>query len=163
VPDSTISRRLRRSGWIAVAFLLLLTALVATPLLLTTRLANLALGRFLPDNRAHIGSASLSLTGRLILRDLVIHDSGVRAPQALATAREIDAGFGWRELFARKLGRIRANDVTLYARTDGHSQLSLIDLAYELWGPSTVSRAWPFWIGTIEIHGRIRQEGIIPN
>lgn len=162
MPDSTISRRLRRSGWIAVTFLLLLMVLVATPLLLTTRLANLALGQFLPDNPARIGSASLSLTGTLILRDVVIHDSDVRARQPLATAREIDAGFGWRELFARKLGWIRAIDVVLYARTDGHSQLSLIDLAYELWRPSTVSRAEPFWIGTIEIHGRIRQEGLIP-
>jgi dicarboxylate transporter DctA-like protein len=161
VPDSTISRRLRRSGWIAVALLLLLTALAAIPFILTTRLANLALGRFLPDNRARAGSARLSLTGRLILRDFVIHDSGVRAQQPLATAREIDAGFGWRELFARKLGWIRANDVTLYARTDGHAQLSLIDFAYEFSRPSSVARA-PFWIGTIEIHGRIRQEGLIP-
>jgi dicarboxylate transporter DctA-like protein len=162
VPDSTISRRLRRSGWIAVALLLLLTALAAIPFILTTRLANLALARFLPDNRARAGSARLSLTGRLILRDFVIHDSGVRAQQPLATAREIDAGFGWRELFARRLGWIRANDVTLYARTDGHAQLSLIDFAYEFLRPSKVARTSPFWIGTIEIDGRIRQEGLIP-
>ena len=156
--NSPISNRLRRSGWIAVAFLLLSTVLVAIPLLLTTRLANLALGLFLPDNRARIGSASLSLTGNLMLRDLVIFDFGVRSRQPLATAREIDAKFMWKELFARRLDRIRAKDVTLYARSDGHSQLSLIDLAYEVWRPSTVSRASPFWIGTIEIHGRIRQE-----
>jgi hypothetical protein len=136
--------------------------LVATPLLLTTRLANLVLRHFLPDNRAYIGSASLSLTGTLILRDVVIFDFGVRSRQPLATAREIDARFAWKELFARRLGRIRANDVTLYARTNGHSQLSLIDLAYELWRPSTVSRASPFWIGTTDIHGRIRQEQLVP-
>ena len=162
MPDSTISRRLRWSGWIAVTFLLLLTVLVATPFLLTTRLANLALGQFLPDNRARIGSASLSLAGKLILRDVVINDSGGRARQPLATARKIDVGFGWRDLFARRLGWIRVIDVTLYARTDGHSQLSLIDLVYGLWRPSTGFRASPIWIGTIEIHGGIRQEGLIP-
>jgi hypothetical protein len=142
--------------------LLLLTILVAIPLLLTTRLANLALGHLLPDNRAHIGSASLSLTGTLTLRDVVIFDFGLRSRQPLAMAREINARFCWRDLFARRVGSIRADEVTLYARTDDHSQLSLVDLAYELWQPSTGSRASPFWIGTTEIHGRIRQEPLIP-
>jgi hypothetical protein len=162
VPDSTISRRFRRSIWIAVTILLLLTTLVAIPLMLTTQFANLALGHFLSDNCAHIGSANLSLTGTLILRDIVIFDSGVRVRQPLATAREIDVRFGWRDLFARRVVWIRADEVTLYARRDDHSQLSLIDLAYELLRPSTVSRASPFWIGTTEIHGRIRQEQLIP-
>jgi len=104
------------------------------PLLLTTRLANLLLGHFLPENRTHIGSASLSLTGTLILRDVVmIFDFSVRSRHPLATAREIDARFARKELFARKLGRIQADDVTVYARSDDHSQLSLVDLAYELW------------------------------
>lgn len=160
--DSTISKRLCSSGWIVLTFLLLLIVLVATPLLLTTRLANLALGHFLPDNRACIGNASLSLTGTLILRDVVIFDFGARSRQPLATAHEIDARFGWRDLFARRVGSIRADEVMLYARSDDHSQLSLIDLAYELSRPSTVSRASPIWIGTTEIHGRIRQEHLIP-
>jgi hypothetical protein len=162
MPDSTISRRFRWSVWIAVTFLLLFMVLAATPLLMTTRLANLALGHFLPDNRARIVNASLSLTGTLILRNVVIFDSGVRSQQPLAAAGEIDVRFGWRDLFARRVGSIRADEVMLYARSDDHSQLSLIDLAYELWRPSSVPRASPFWIGAMEIHGRIRQEHLIP-
>jgi hypothetical protein len=162
VTESTINRRLRQFGWIAAALLLLFTMLGASVLLLTTRLVNLALGQYLPDNRAHVGSSSLSLGGTFSLRNVVIYDSGGRARQPLGTVHEIDVGFAWGELFERKLGLIRVNDVTLYARSDGHSQLSLIDLAYQLWRPSTVSGSSPFWIDTIKIHGRIRQEGLVP-
>jgi len=66
------------------------------------------------------------------------------------------------EICSRRVGWIRAYEVTLYARRDDHSQLSLIDLAYGLWQRSAVSRASPFWIGTTEIHGRIRQEHLVP-
>jgi hypothetical protein len=78
VPGSTIGRRFRWTVRIAVTALLLFIVLVATPLLLTTRLANLVLRHFVPDNRAYIGSASLSLTGTLTLHDVVIFDFGER-------------------------------------------------------------------------------------
>ena len=157
-------RRIRRWAWIAAALLFMLAALAAAPFLLTTRLANLALGRFLRVNHVSVGSASLSPFGALILRDIVIHDRGAKAQEPLASAREIDVAFGWRALIARKLGRVRANEVTLYARANGHSQLSLIDFAYELSGSPSVPSpgVMPFWIGTLEVHGRIRPPAVIP-
>ena len=93
-------RRQRRLG-VAAVFLLVLAAILGAPFLLTTRLVNLALAQVFPANRPSVGSATLSLAGTLVLRDLLLHDTGVLARQPLVMAREIDAAFGWRELLSR--------------------------------------------------------------
>jgi hypothetical protein len=100
VTDKLAKRRQRRLEAAAV-FLLVLAAILAAPFLLTTRLVNLALEQVFPANRPSVGSATLSLSGTLVLRDLLLHDIGPLARQPLVMAREIDAAFGWRELLSR--------------------------------------------------------------
>src|SRR5882672_1819882 len=50
---------------------------------LTTRLVNLALEQVFPANRPSVGSATLSFSGTLVLRDLLLHDTGPLARQPL--------------------------------------------------------------------------------
>jgi hypothetical protein len=75
VTDKLAKRRQRRLG-VAAVFLLLLVAILAAPFLLSTRLVNLALEQVFPANRLSVGSATLSLSGTLVLRDLLLHDTG---------------------------------------------------------------------------------------
>ena|SRR2546430_14469393 len=50
-----------------------------------------------------VGSAVLSLSGTLVLHDIVLHDTGELAQQPLVTAREVDAAFGWAELLSPRI------------------------------------------------------------
>jgi hypothetical protein len=163
VTDKLVKRRQRRLG-VATLFLFLLAAILAAPFLLTTRLVNFALAQVFPANRPSVGSATLSLSGTLVLRDLLLHDTGVLARQPLVMAREIDAAFGWKELLSRQIRRIRAEDVIVYLRSNGPSQLSLLDLLFELSKPRSSAASnrgsRPLWVGTLDVQGVVHLEAI---
>ncbi len=162
--DKLAKRRQRRLG-VASIFLLVLAATLAAPFLLTTRLVNFALEQVFPANRPSVGSATLRLSGRLVLRDLLLHDTGQLARQPLVIAREIDAAFGWRELLSRQIHQIRADNVIVYARSNGPSQLSLLDLLFELSKPGSFAASSnrasrPPWVGTLDVQGMVHLEAI---
>jgi hypothetical protein len=125
--DEPVKGRLRGLRWLAAVLLLLLTAALLAPFLLTTQLVRLVLGQVFPTNSPSVGSATLSLSGTLVLHDLVLHDTGALAQRPLVTAREVDAAFGWAEV-SPQIRRIRAEDVTVYVRSNGPSPLSLLNL-----------------------------------
>ena len=159
-----LAKRRRRRLEAAAVFLLVLAAILAAPFLLTTRLVNLALEQVFPANRPSVGSATLSLSGTMVLRDLLLHDIGPLARQPLVMAREIDAAFGWRELLARQIRQIRAENVMVYARSNGPSQLSLLDLLFELSKPRSSAASnrgrQPLWVGTLDVQGVVHLEAI---
>ncbi len=146
-------------GWIAAVLLLLLAAVLLAPFFLTTVIVRVALRQIFPANTPSVGAAVLSFRGALAVRDLVLHDSGALTDQALITAREVDAEFNWKELFSVKIRRVRAHDVTLYERSNGRSQLSLLDLIFEL-SARPSSGTLPLWIGALDVQGIIRPEPI---
>ena len=157
--DQPEKRQVRRLRWIAAVCLLLLAAILMAPFLLTTQLVRLALGQVFPASHLSVGSAALSLSGTLVLHDLVLHDTGELAQQPMVTARKVDAAFGWAELLSRQIRRIHANGVTVYARPNGPSQLSLLDLFFERFpsGPAADSLRGmlPIWIDTLLVQGMI--------
>jgi hypothetical protein len=163
VTDKLAKIRQRRLG-VAAVFLLVLAAILGAPFLLTTRLVNFALAQVFPGNRPSVGSATLSLAGTLVLRDLLLHDTGPLARQPLVMAREIDAAFGWRELLSRQIRRIRAENVIVYARSNGPSQLSLLDLLFELSKPRSSAASSrgsrPLWVGTLDVQGLVHLEAV---
>ncbi len=69
--DHPLKRRPRRLAWVIAPFLFLVAAIAVAPFVLTTSLVRLAVARVLPGHRTSVGSAALSLSGTLILRDLV--------------------------------------------------------------------------------------------
>ncbi|HEV8717108.1 MAG TPA: hypothetical protein VGX03_30345 [Candidatus Binatia bacterium] len=152
-------RRLRRG---AAVLLLLLTALLAVPFLLTTQLVRLVLGQVLPANNPSVGSAALSLSGTLVVHDLALHDAGSVAPQPLLTVREIEWAFGWTELLSRRIRRIHAEDVTVYVRPDGPTPLSLLAPFFQRsqsGSPAKSNRgSLPLWIDTLNVQGRVHTE-----
>ena len=155
-------RRLRRLSWVVAVLLPLLAAMLVAPFLLTTQLVRFALGQVFPANRPSVGSATLSFSGTLVLRDLLLHDTGPLARQPLVMAREIDAAFGWRELLSRQIRQIRAENVMVYARSNGPSQLSLLDLLFELSKPRSSAASnrgsRPLWVGTLDVQGMVHLE-----
>jgi hypothetical protein len=129
-----------------------------TPFVLTTPLARLALARAFPANDSRVGSATLGLSGTLILRDLVLHDTGARAGEPLLTAREVGAAFGWAELLARRIRRVHAEGVTVYARTGEASALSVLGLVPAPSGEPAGDGAPAVRIDAIDVRGRSRLE-----
>lgn len=160
--DNPLKRRLRRLAWVIALFLFLVTAIAVAPFVLTTSLVRLALTRALPGHSTSVGSAALSLSGTLILRDLVLHDSGTLAREPLIAAREVDAEFKWTELRRRQVRQINVEDVIVYARPNGLSQLSLLDVFLQLAksaGPSMPNRTTPpLSIGVLKVQGLLHQE-----
>src|SRR5262249_29687653 len=118
-------RRLRRS---AILLLLVLTALLTVPFLLTTQLVRLALGRVFPANSPGFGDDVLSFSCAIVVHALALHDPGGTARQPLITIGEIEATFGWTELLARRIRRIRAQGVTVYVRPESPAPLWLLAL-----------------------------------
>ncbi len=150
----------RKLAWIAAAVLLALAALAAAPFLATTLVARLTLAHLYPANNPSVGSVALSTSGTVMIRDLVLRDTGALAGEPLITAGEVDASFGWRDLLAgRKIARIRVADVRIYARSNASSQLSLLDLFF---GRTTKpNRATlPMWVDAVEVDGIIHREPV---
>jgi len=157
-------RRLRRLSWVAAVLFLLLTAMLVAPFLLTTQLVIFTLGQVFPANSPSVGSAALSSSGTLVLRDLALHDTGALAQQPLVTVRELGATFGWAELLSRQIRRIHVEDVTVYARSNGPSQLSLLGLFFERSqpGPPAESKrgTLPLGIDMLDVQGMIHLEPV---
>src|SRR5713101_3569959 len=162
--DKPAKRRLRRLRWVAVVLLLLMATILMAPFLLTTQLVRLVLEQVFPANSPSVGSAALSPSGTLVLHDLALHDTGALAQQPLVTAREVDAAFGWAELLSRQIRRIHVEDVTVYARSNGPSQLSLLDLFFERsqsGAPAESHRGTlPLGISTLAVQGVIHLEPV---
>jgi hypothetical protein len=148
-----------RLRWIAPA-LLLVAVLIAAPFLLTTQLARFILAREFPANHPALASAELSRSGKIVLRDLVLHDTGASSQKPLVSASEIDAAFEWRALLARKMRSIRIHELTVYARSNASSQLSLAQLLFEQLPSNANPAALPLWIDRLELSGTIRSEPI---
>ncbi len=162
--DKPAKRRLHRLRWVAAVLLPLLTAILVAPFLLTTQLVRFALGQVFPANRPSVGSAALSPSGTLILHDLVLHDTGALAQQPLVTVRELGATFGWAELLSRQIRRVHVEDVTVYARSNGPSQLSLLDLFFARSQPGAPAESnrgtLPLGISTLAVQGLIHLEPV---
>jgi hypothetical protein len=138
---------------------LILAGLALAPFILTTQIARLALASILSANNPDIGSVSLSPSGRVVIRGLVLHDTGALAAQSMVAAREIDADFTWGELFRRRIRRVRVVGVEVYARSNASSELSLANLVPSPASQSTHGPA-AFWIGNLEVEGQIHREPI---
>jgi hypothetical protein len=160
-PEKRPGHRLR---WIAAALLLLLAAMLMVPFLLTTPLVRLALGQVFPAGRLSVGRAALYPSGTLVLHDLVLHDTGALAQQPLVTARQVDAAFGWAAVLSRRIRRIDAAGVTVYARPNSPSPLSLLDLFSKRSTSSPAAESTrgtpPIWIDTLNVRGIIHLEPI---
>jgi hypothetical protein len=148
--DASVNGRRRRLGWVAGALLLVLTAGLLAPFLLTTQLARLALERSFPDSSPRVGRATLGVSGTLVLHDLVLHDTGALGHQPLLSAHEVDATFGWAELLSRRIRRVRAEGVVGYAGANAASLLSLRNL---LSGPAGESGRVTLWIDALDVRG----------
>src|SRR5712691_2300404 len=162
--DKPAKKQLRRLSWVVAVLLSLLAVMLVAPFFLTTQLVRFALRQVFPANSPSVGSAALSPSGTLVLRDLVLHDTGALAPQPLITVREIDATFGWAELLSRQIRRIHVEDVTVYARSNGLSQLSLLDLFFARSQPGAPAESnrgtLPLGIGTLAVQGLIHLESV---
>lgn len=162
--DKPAKRWLHRLRWVAAVLLPLLTAILVAPFLLTTQLVSFVLGQVFSANSPSVGSAALSPSGILVLRDLVLHDTGALARQSLITIHEMEVAFGWAELLSRQIRRIHVADVTVYARSNGPSQLSLLDLFFarsQSGAPAESNRGTlPLGIGTLAVHGMIHLEPV---
>jgi hypothetical protein len=152
-------RRLRRG---AAVLLLLLTALLAAPFLLTAQLVRLVLGQVFPTSSPSVGGATLSLSGTLVVHDLALRDTGAPARQPLLTVGEIGAVFGWAELLSRRVRRVHATGVTVYVRPDSPAPLSLLALFPRRAQPGPPAESdrgsLPPWIDTLTLQGVVRVE-----
>jgi hypothetical protein len=139
--------------------MLLLVTILMVPFFLTTPLVRLALGQVFPAHRLSVGSAALSLSGTLVLHDLVLYETGELAQQPLVTAREVEAAFDWTEVLSRRLRWIHAHGVTVSARPNGPSPLSLLDLVFESFPSDPLAESnrgtLPIWIDTLKVQGLI--------
>jgi hypothetical protein len=151
-------RRHRAILWASAALALILAAVALAPFILTTQIARLALARVLSANNPDLGSVSLSPSGRVVVRGLVLHDTGALAAEPLVAAREIDAEFTWGDLFRRRIRRVRVVGAQIHARSNASTQLSLANLL----GPTTAPAQArpPFWIGDLDVEGRVNCEPI---
>ncbi len=136
----------------------MLVAIAALPFLATTQIARYALATLYPSNTPTVYSVRLRPSGIVVIRDLVLHDTGALATQPLITAGEVDATFGWRDLLAgRKIRQIRVADVRIYARSNASSQLSLLDLFFGR--TNKPNRATlPIWADEVDVDGMIHRE-----
>jgi len=154
-------RKLRRV--VAVVSLLLAAVLVA-PFLLTTPLARLVLWKIFPANKPSVGSAKLSLSGTLVLHDVVLHDTGALAQRPLVSIGEFHSTFVWAELLSRRIRQIDADDVTVYLRSNSLSPLSLLDLFLQQFesdlAAESTGRPPPLWLNALQVQGMIHSETI---
>ncbi len=159
-----MKKPLQKLGLVAAVVLLLLAAMLTVPFLLTRQLMRLALGKIFPTNNPSVGSATLSFSGTLVLHDLVLHDTGELAQQPLISIGEFHSTFAWAALLSRRISRVRAEDVTVYLRSNSLSPLSLLDLFFQQF-QSDLSAEFtrntsPLWIDTLNIQGLIHPETI---
>src|SRR2546427_949002 len=145
---------------LAAAILALIGLIAAAPLLFGSQLARLALSRLFPRNRPTLGSASISPSGRLIMRELLLHDAGASADRPLVAIHELRADFRWSDLLSRRIRQLRLNQITVYLRSNDGSQLSLLDLLGNFATSGSNRAAAPFWIDALVVTGTIHREAI---
>src|SRR5258708_11083108 len=146
---------------LAAAVLALIGLIAAAPLLFASQLARLTLSHLFPRNRPTLGSASISPSGAFIMRELVLHDVGASADRPLLAIHELRADFRWSDLLSRRIRQLRVNQITVYARSNDASQLSLLDLLVGNFATAGSNRsAAPFWIDALEVTGTIHREAI---
>jgi hypothetical protein len=151
----------RKSVLLAAAILALIGLIAAAPLLSASQLARLTLSHLFPRNRPTLGSASISPSGALIVRELLLHDVGRSADHPLIAIHELRVDFRWSDLFSRRIRRLQVNHITFYARTNDASQLSLLDLLVGNFATTGSNRSVaPFWIDALDVTGTIHREAI---
>ena len=151
----------RKFVLLAAAILALIGFIAAAPLLFTSQLARLSLSHLFPLNRPTLGSASISPSGALIMRELLLHDVGSSADRPLVAIHELRVDFRWSDLLSGRIRQLRVNQITVYARTNGAAQLSLLDLLVGNFATSGSNRlAAPFWIDALDLTGTIHREAI---
>jgi hypothetical protein len=162
--DTPTKSRLRKLRGGAAVILLLLVALPLAPFLLTTPLARLVLRQVFPAHTPSVGSAVLSPSGTLILRELELHDTGALARRPLITVPEVKAEFSWGELLSLRIRRVDAKDVAVYARSNDSLQLSLLALFFRpsLYGPAAKfgHGTLSLWIDTLNVQGMMHLESV---
>jgi len=145
---------------IAIALVGLVAVLVASPFLFTTQIARVALAKLFAANNPGVTSVVLTPSGSLVAHDLILHDAGPSSAEQLITIGELRVEFGWLELLSHRLRSVAMNDVTLYARSNSTSQLSLLDFVLQHLPAAQVGAAAPFWIDGVELNGRIHREAL---
>ncbi len=133
---------------------MILAAVAAAPFLFTTQLVALALRHTFPANDPSVDSAVIGPGGFLIVRGLVIHDTGKSAHQPLIAAREVRVTFEWRELLSRRIRYVAIDGLSMYARAAAGSEFSMLELVRRR------SRANPPDIGTLDVSGTLHSEPI---
>src|SRR5260370_627300 len=146
---------------LAAAVLALIGLIAAAPLLFASQLARLTLSHLFPRNRPTLGSASISPSGALVMRELLLHDVGASADRPLVAIHELRVDFHWSALLSRRIRQVRVNQITVYARTNDASQLSLLDLLVGNFATAGSNRAaLPFWIDALHVTGTIHRASI---
>ena len=159
--DTPRNNRFHRLRWLTAGLLLLLAAVLVTPLLLPATVARLALVYLFPAHTPDLGSATLTPAGKLRMHDLVLHDTGALAQQPLLTVREVEAAFSWTAVLSRQIRWIRAEEATIYARLTGPSPLSLLALFNDSSSDPMAEaqrNLLPLWIDTLNVEGLFHLE-----
>src|SRR5260370_41353503 len=85
---------------LAAAILALIGLIAAAPFLFASQLARVTLSHLFPRNRPTLGSASISPSGALVIRELLLHDVGASADRPLVTIHELRVDFYWSDLLS---------------------------------------------------------------
>jgi hypothetical protein len=141
-------------------FTLLVVAIVVLPFVFTTPIARVALAKLFPANDPQVGSVVLTPSGILVVHGLILHDVSPSEASPLIAIREMRVEFGWRQLLSRQLQSVAINDITLYARSNPGSQLSLLDFVLQHVPATQAGAAAPFWIDAVDLNGRIHREAL---
>lgn len=163
--------RLYKLTWFIAGLFVLLVSMAAAPFLLPAPFARLALAYIFPGHTPSLRSAMFAPEGRLILYDLVLHDTEALGQQPLLTVREVEAVFDWTSVLSRQIRQLRAKEVTVYARLTGSSPFALLSLFVP---PSSTSPTaehqhtpLPLWIDTLKVQGlfhvEAEEKGFVPN
>lgn len=150
----------RRFVLLAAVIAVLIGLVAAAPLLFGAQLVRLTLSHLFPRNRPTLGSAWISPSGALIMRQVLLHDVGASADRPLVAIHELRADFHWSELLQHRIRQLTVNQLTVYARSNDASQLSLLDLLVGSLATSGSGRSAAFWINELVVTGTIHREAI---
>ncbi len=132
------------------------------PFLLPAPFVRLALVYIFPAHTPSLGSATLTPEGRLVLYDLVLHDTEALGQPPLLTVREVEAVFDWTAVLSHQIRQIRAKEVKVYARLTDPSPLGLLELFVprSSFTPTAKSQrsTLPLWIDTLNVQGLLHLE-----
>ena len=160
--DTPEKGRLGKFQWLIAGSFFFLAIMPVAPFLLPAPFARLALVYIFPAYSPSLGSATLTPEGKLILYDLVLHDTAALGRQPLLTVREVEAVFDWAALLSRHIRQVRAEKVTIYTRLTSTSPLSLLGVfapsSSSVPTPESQRSTLPLWIDTLHVQGLYRLE-----